>query len=249
MSASKKRFKRYAGQPLVKDLLSQLNGSASSPVDLTSDTTTTLPSEVLRSLPVKYLKYHEDVRPPWIGTYTRRPISKSFMKLCRNPFIRALPKVNYDYDSEAEWEEPEEGEDLGSEDEEENEEEDGDMEGFLDDEDAEGVPKRKQLLGDMEPVFTSMHWEPTTPSKQARCITYGQSTLDLHPFQMDTLLSSFTALPLLSLTDHLRSRYPLPNRSLFNHLLDSSSSHLREPQSPHLPIQKPLHGPTIPQPS
>ena len=25
---------------------------------------------------------------------------------------RTLPEVNYDYDSEAEWEEPEEGEDL-----------------------------------------------------------------------------------------------------------------------------------------
>ena len=195
---SLKRRKLDVGQPLVKHLLSRIEGSSpSNPMDLTSPSTSATRSlEVLQSLPIKYLKYREDVRPPWIGTYTKKPKSrKEFVKLCRNPFTRALPDVNYDYDSEAEWEEPGEGEDLGpgSEDEDDGEEDEGDMDGFLDDEEAEGIPKRKQLLGDMEPVYTLMHWESSNTKDQSKVLAYGSSSIDLASFQMGTLLGMLLA--------------------------------------------------------
>jgi chromatin assembly factor 1 subunit A len=71
-----------------------------------------------------------------------------------------LPDTNYDYDSEAEWEEPEEGEDLNSEDEEEmSEDGDDDMDGFLDDEDdAMAGGKRRLIVGDLEPVSSGIRW-------------------------------------------------------------------------------------------
>lgn len=71
-----------------------------------------------------------------------------------------MPNTNYDYDSEAEWEDPGEGEDLVSEDEEPDADEDEDeMDGFLDDEDAaDAKPKRRALLGDLEPSSTGICW-------------------------------------------------------------------------------------------
>ena len=186
-----KRQKRYLMPPLTRDLISQVRGSPSNPVDLTSTEGASLPPlEELRSLPFKYLKYREDVRPPWKGTYTKKLHSQSFIKLCRNPFTKVLPKESYEYDSEAEWDEPEEGEELGTEDEEEGDEDDEDMEGFVDDTEVDGSPhKKRQLLGDMEPIYTPMLWENSLSNLHTQPIPYGQSTLNLVPFQMDTLLS------------------------------------------------------------
>ncbi|MCJ1324415.1 hypothetical protein MMC10_001077 [Thelotrema lepadinum] len=189
-----KRRKRYLMQPSTRELVSQIQGSSSDSVDLTSTTEAASlpPLEMLRSLPIKYLKYREDVRPPWKGTYSKRPTnSQNFKKLCRNPFTKALPKVDYDYDSEAEWEEPEEGEELGSEDEEDGDEEEGDMEGFVDDTEEGSPPKKRQLLGDMEPIYTPMLWENSLPSNQPHTVPYGYSILNLAPFQMETLLSMY----------------------------------------------------------
>ena len=182
-----------ADQPSVKHLRSRIEGFlTANSMDLTSSSTSVTRSlEVLQSLPMKYLKYREDVRPPWIGTYTKTPQSKKdLVRLCRNPFTRALPEVNYDYDSEAEWEEGGEGEELGpgSEDEEDGNEDEGDMDGFLDDEEAEGMPKRKKLLGDMEPIYTSMHWESSNRKDQNKILPYGFSNIDMASFQMGILL-------------------------------------------------------------
>ncbi|KAJ5836708.1 Chromatin assembly factor 1 subunit A [Penicillium robsamsonii] len=99
--------------------------------------------------------------PPYQGTYTRRVSELSTRRLARNPYHRGLPDTDYDYDSEAEWEEPEEGEELDSEEEDEGSDEgEDDLEGFLDDEDdalAEG--KRRLIVGDLEPVSTGIKWE------------------------------------------------------------------------------------------
>ena len=144
------------------------------------------PLDVLQTLPIKYLKYREDVRPPWIGTFTKKPGGANLRRLALHPFTKALTGVNYDYDSEAEWEEPEEGEDLGSEDEEELDDDDGDMEGFLDDENDAGVPKRKQILGDLVPQYTQVHWED--PMQESQMAPFGDTTIDLAQFRMEILL-------------------------------------------------------------
>lgn len=177
----------------VKDLVIQINGSANHPIDLTDSKsrTNTTPHDLLCAVPIKYLHYAEDVRPPYIGTYTKLPLRHSASKLCRNPFTRALPAMNYDYDSEAEWEEPEEGEELNSEGEEELGDEDDadDMDGFLDDEETEGNgPKRRHLMGDIQPVCTSLHWEGGPGQVPVTSIPYGQTTLDLAPFRFGVLL-------------------------------------------------------------
>ncbi|KAL8922273.1 MAG: hypothetical protein Q9208_005243 [Pyrenodesmia sp. 3 TL-2023] len=167
-----KRRKLTGHQPSVKEIVEQLHGTASRPVDLTDAQkfqASRQPLELLRSVSTKILKFAEDVRPPYIGTYSRVQGPSAARKLCRNPFRRGLPSTDYDYDSEAEWEDPGEGEDLDSEGEEEAESEDGDdMEGFLDDEE-EGTKlgqKRRLVAGDLEPTSTGLCWDNTPHASQ-----------------------------------------------------------------------------------
>ena len=157
------------------------------------------PIDRLKTVPTKFLKFAEDVRPPYIGTYTKSLEDRSVARLSRNPFARALPSTNYDYDSEAEWEEPEEGEDLDSEGEEEADDDDAeDMEGFLDDADPDEVKKRRPIIGNLEPSCTGLCWEDSQTNVH-RPILAGQS-LDLSPFRLDILLGEwFVCLPPLSL--------------------------------------------------
>ena len=167
-----------------------MHGTARNPIDLTwlhPQKTAQAPVEQLKTVPIKFLKFAEDVRPPFIGTYTKLQDGPSSDKLRRNPFTRALPATDYDYDSEAEWEEPGEGEDLDSEGEEElGEEEDADdMEGFLDDAEADEVRKRRPIIGDLEPTCTGLCWEDsrskvTQPSSDA--------SPRLNPFRLDIIL-------------------------------------------------------------
>lgn len=115
---------------------------------------------LLKKVRMKSLKFGEDVRPPYQGTYSKHLPESSAYKIMRNPFYRGLPETNYDYDSEAEWEEPEEGEELDSEEEEEmSEDGEDDMDGFLDDEDDQLVDgKRRLIVGDLEPVCSGIQW-------------------------------------------------------------------------------------------
>ena len=151
----------------VKQIMQEIEGTTSHPIDLTGPQFKKVaknPLDLLAKIPMKVLQFREDVRPPYVGTYTRIPGAKSVSHLARNPFSRDLPKVNYDYDSEAEWEEPIDGEDLFSEGEEEDDEdEDGDeMAAFLDDEGSTDVArtlKRRPVLGDQKPVCTGLCWD------------------------------------------------------------------------------------------
>lgn len=115
--------------------------------------------QMFKSVLVKSLKFHEDVRPPYIGTYSNQPIHGK-AKLARNPLRKDLPNVDYDYDSEAEWVEDEEGEDLQSDDEEDDVDDAEDIDGFLDDENDENPHSRQfDLTGDLVPISTGLCWE------------------------------------------------------------------------------------------
>ncbi|KAF2179805.1 hypothetical protein K469DRAFT_730437 [Zopfia rhizophila CBS 207.26] len=144
----------------VADIVEHLNGSSDNPIDLTNDDNgKSQPLELLKQIPMKYLHFPEDVRPPYYGTYTKLHSQREATKLARNPFSRTLHETDYDYDSEAEWEEPEEGEDLDSEGEVDLDEDgEDDMDGFLDDEDDPQV-KRRLINGDLEPISTGLCWE------------------------------------------------------------------------------------------
>ena len=190
-----KRRRRKPYGPTVREIIARIHGTAEHPIDLRQSkpgTSTQTPADLLRSISTKYLQFAEDVRPPYIGTYSKLPAGCTVSKLSRNPFTRALPQTNYDYDSEAEWEEPGEGEDLDSEGEEEHgEDEDGDeMDGFLDDEDAgDGVGvagnRRRLLIGDLEPVCTGLWWENSRGDSK---LEDGQSSTDLQSFRLEVML-------------------------------------------------------------
>ncbi|EEA24282.1 hypothetical protein EYB25_004589 [Talaromyces marneffei] len=114
----------------------------------------------LKKVTMKSLRFGEDVRPAYYGTFTKQLSRAQAHKVCRAPYARVLPEINYDYDSEAEWEEPEEGEDLDSEGEEDaSDDGEDDMDGFLDDDDEPIDSRRRLIVGDQEPICTGIRWD------------------------------------------------------------------------------------------
>ncbi|KAL1924298.1 uncharacterized protein VTP21DRAFT_7333 [Calcarisporiella thermophila] len=75
------------------------------------------PESVTQLYKMKLLQFYEDVRPPYFGTWTKS--SKHISQ--RRPHNKDPDQLDYEYDSEAEWERDEEGEELKSEDEEDEE--------------------------------------------------------------------------------------------------------------------------------
>ncbi|TVY29082.1 Chromatin assembly factor 1 subunit [Lachnellula hyalina] len=147
----------------VREIMTELSGKAERPIDLTTNSQNSQikkKHDLLKQVPMKFLCFKEDVRPPYRGTYTKRPVN-GIPRLARNPLRKELPNTDYDYDSEAEWVEDEDAEDCNSDGEEEEDAEDGeDMEGFLDDEhDEMHHSKRMVIQGDLEPVSTGLCWE------------------------------------------------------------------------------------------
>lgn len=182
----------------VKDILLQLQKSEepSQPGQSLSAGSAPTPQELLRKVTMKSLKFGEDIRPPYQGTYTRHVPEPSARRLARNPYHRALPDTNYDYDSEAEWEEPEEGEELGSEEEDEGSDEgEDDLDGFLDDEDdALAGGKRRLIVGDLEPVTTGLQWaaDGVNPEVQAYRM---ESISDAVKFPIDPFSTAYWEKP------------------------------------------------------
>ena len=184
----------------VREIVERIHGTFQSPIDLTGPKTRKIdqkPIEQLERVSMKYLKFAEDVRPPYIGTYTKNS-SPATSKLCKNPFVRSLPFTDYDYDSEVEWEDPGEGEDLDSEAEEElgDDEEGDEMEGFLDDEEAvEGIRganvKHRPLIGDLEPISTGLCWD-VQGIESAPSNFDVPTPLDLRCFKLDIISSKLT---------------------------------------------------------
>lgn len=157
-------FRRRRGRvyPSVRKLMSGYQGAASLPTDLTSDSQKTQichTREALQAVPLKCLKFREDVRPPYIGTISGLPEgTKSLRSIALHPNSKAVPSLNYDYDSEAEWQE-EDGEDVEDLDDEEDEvDNDEEMDDFLDDSEDVG-PARLVFSGGMEPESTGLCWE------------------------------------------------------------------------------------------
>ena len=225
-----KRQKRTGKFISVKSVIAALHGTAINPIDLTGSSSAIVkqnPQDLLQLVRVKYLRYAEDVRPPYVGTYTKQPQTCSVSRLCKKPFTRALPATNYDYDSEAEWEELGEGEDLDSEGEEESGDEEGgdDLKEFLDDDEAGdgGKAKRRHVMGDVQPISTGLCWEDSSGDSRNLIVPYGQSSLDLRPFRLDSLLSMeliaiiyspclpcATAQPQLSIDPYSTVYWPAP---------------------------------------
>ena len=173
----------------IKDVVKCVHGLPDRPIDLSTDAETSReqPLEMLKTVPMKYLHFGEDVRPPYYGTYTKYYSVAAERRLARNPVSRIRQDTNYDYDSEAEWEEPEEGEDLDSDGEDDLEEEgDDDMDGFLDDEEDPQL-KRRMLSGDLEPISTGLCWEDSNGVSKLNDGSGAIST-EFKDFKMESLL-------------------------------------------------------------
>jgi chromatin assembly factor 1 subunit A len=143
----------------VRSIIDQIQGSSNAPIDLTGDHPPLHLESLLDGVSLKVFSFHDDVRPGYHGTYTRPVSPRSKLSLCRHPSARKLPGTDYDYDSEAEWEPPDEGDDdVDAVDEESGSEEDEeDMEDFLDDE--EDIGKRRLIVGNMDPVCSGLCWQ------------------------------------------------------------------------------------------
>ncbi|KAI8249398.1 hypothetical protein K4K58_010746 [Colletotrichum sp. SAR11_239] len=118
-------------------------------------------ADALRKIPVKTLRFWQDVRPPYKGTVTLRPYQTGkdgMRRLARNPTLRGLVPVNYDHDSEAEWESEGEDVDIDDDDEEDLDGDGEDMDEFLDDSEDSG-PARFVSANGLEPVSTGVCWE------------------------------------------------------------------------------------------
>ncbi|KAH8805786.1 chromatin assembly factor 1 subunit A-domain-containing protein [Xylogone sp. PMI_703] len=167
----------------IREIMVGHINNASRPIDLTGEPQNAhvkSTSDLLKSIPLKFLKFQEDVRPPYCGTYTSQPVS-GMKKLARNPLRRDLPNTNYDYDSEAEWVEDEDAEDLNSEGEEEEDlgDDGDDMDGFLDDENDEKPIRRFVPQGDLEPVSSGLCWEDDRGKN---------SNIQMAPYRMEFIL-------------------------------------------------------------
>lgn len=183
LSPLEKAPRGYEPTPITQ-ILAAMGSSQSQPIDVDVPD----PHDALKACPMKYLFYHKDVRPPYIGTLTKVEPAREKRAIARNPFCRGKPSLDYDDDSEAEWEEPEEGEDLDSDsdDEAEGQFDEDDLE-FLDDEGQDDMAKNKKkvISGDMQPLSTGLCWE-----NEAQQLCLGDAVLPHNPqdFAMESLL-------------------------------------------------------------
>ncbi|KAG7831153.1 hypothetical protein KL920_000673 [Ogataea angusta] len=117
--------------------------------------------EQLDRVPKKYLRFYENAKPPYLGTYSFLVTSLDF-RLALDPFTKIPPdilQINYDFDSDLEEEDDDdEGEDVEL-DEDSEEDEDGqldessDIEQFVET-DENGVSTKKTVIGPLVPVVS-----------------------------------------------------------------------------------------------
>jgi chromatin assembly factor 1 subunit A len=172
--------------PQVREIMSEFNKASHQPIDLTTESQNTQirrTREALNSVPMKFLGFKEDVRPPYFGTITSLPTGVTDLRrLARKPLTKNILPLNYEYDSEAEWQE-EDGEDVDAlDDDEDDVDNDEDMGDFLDDSEDAG-PARPAFASSIEPDSTGICWENSkrkTPQSQ------------MYKFRMEFILGKST---------------------------------------------------------
>ncbi|CAB44771.2 histone H3-H4 chaperone, CAF assembly factor (CAF-1) complex subunit A Pcf1 [Schizosaccharomyces pombe] len=195
------------------------------------DPSVSKPQEILSCLsqiPIKFIFFYQDVRPPYFGSYTKTHSHGSNVLL--NPWLED-EDIDYTYDSEAEWvaDEEDDGEDLESEDEEvDNSDdivEDGDN-AFVDDEDDDkdsvNASNTHRSSGPLEVIVEGPVWDSKflpdfnclsliEPISSFSASTYLQidPKEDLWASQDTAPASSgMTIGPTSSLSDDLQVRFP-----------------------------------------
>lgn len=151
---------------------------------------------LLALVPHKYIKFYENVRPPYIGTY-----SKDILLPIDNPFSMEGTNYNYDYDSDLEWVNEEEDADgagidnleSGEEDDEDDDDEEGsenEFDGFLDKEDSTGASNgKKKFVGPLIPTVLLRVNIQTMDADDSHYfkMTAGESLIPSKPLPIDAL--------------------------------------------------------------
>ncbi|SCU89355.1 LAFA_0E17458g1_1 [Lachancea sp. 'fantastica'] len=156
--------------------------------------------ERLRQIPQRFIKFYENVRPPYVGTFS------NFLKLPRdNPFAFENTGINYDYDSDWDWvnEEEEEGGDVedledGDDEDEDEELDDGtedEFDGFLDRESSQLPKDGKKFLGPLIPIVKMRSQKIHMDSEDQRYfqLVSVQHLIPEEPFPINVYNSPHTA--------------------------------------------------------
>ena len=179
-------------QPPTRDVVELASRAGGNTVDVKGSKGLKL----LKKMPMKMLCFsrEEDIRPPYIGTFSKFHSRRANRTLGRNPWRRAQVELDYDHDSEAEWEEPD-GEECDSEADSEPDSagDAGEMGDFLDDEGAENVPRpnNKKLNVDMEPTSSGLCWENVNGEINS-CL--GAPAVNPRGFRMELFCGKFGVL-------------------------------------------------------
>ncbi|EMC94130.1 hypothetical protein BAUCODRAFT_26328 [Baudoinia panamericana UAMH 10762] len=154
---------RGVATPNVRTLVDMIQGTVQRPNDLTEDGPMLQPLDALNTVSLRHIQFSEDVRPAYFGSYCKIRSPRTTRRLMLNPFSKSRTDTDYGYDSEAEWDEADEGEggdDCG--DDEDDDESVGSADGidaFLDDDEDALKGKRKMITGDLQPTCTGICWE------------------------------------------------------------------------------------------
>lgn len=152
------------GEPIrsIKEIVGVIDGTVKQPIDLTGANDGVTALDHLRRASIRHIEFQQDVRPAYYGTYTKISSPRKLYKCQRNPFLRARPDTDYDNDSEAEWEEPEEGDEeilSEAEDEADSQGDVNEIDDFLDDEEDTAKNRRKVATCELVPESTGLCWE------------------------------------------------------------------------------------------
>ncbi|KAF2153553.1 hypothetical protein K461DRAFT_293809 [Myriangium duriaei CBS 260.36] len=175
-------------------VIERLQGSPHHPIDLTTDHSfdrLSDPAADLAAIDIKHLHFCQDERPPWTGSCTRVDDPSKATKVARNPAFQVREDTNYEYDSELEWEEPEEGEDLLSdgEDDAESVGSADEMDGFLDDGDVEEAKAARRLItSELEPISSGLCWQSHSSPQSQQDAT--PNAFDLSNMRLQWLIDS-----------------------------------------------------------
>ncbi|TGJ80299.1 hypothetical protein E0Z10_g8470 [Xylaria hypoxylon] len=140
---------------------------------------------------MKYVRFHEDVRPAYFGTVTTPMTYHKLRMLSRRPAGKTLP-LAYEYDSEAEWVE-DDGEDLDdAEDEEEDVDGDEEMDDFVDDSDAVPTIIRPGFESGSLPVSTGLCFENGKRLGPSSTVYKYQLEFLLDSFEQHSMINPFS---------------------------------------------------------